>query len=102
MRCILAYFLDISTEELPYIKVPLHTIVKLTPVAYGKIYVRVYVHMHVRKIQCTCTCTCTCTCVHMTLIGMHLNEGHATVLLAVAGLLTLHTITSITSALRYM
>ncbi len=35
MRCILAYFLDEPTKELPYIKVPLHTVVKLTPVAYG-------------------------------------------------------------------
>ena len=37
MRCILAYFTDLPKEELPYIKVPLHTIVKLTPVAYGKL-----------------------------------------------------------------
>lgn len=36
MRCILAYFLDLDPQELPYIKVPLHTVVKLTPVAYGK------------------------------------------------------------------
>ena len=36
MRCIVAYFMDNTKEELPYIKVPLHTIVKLTPVAYGK------------------------------------------------------------------
>jgi broad specificity phosphatase PhoE/predicted kinase len=35
MRCIVAYFMDNTEEELPYIKVPLHTIVKLTPVAYG-------------------------------------------------------------------
>jgi len=35
MRCIMAYFLDKTSEELPYIKVPLHTIMKLTPVAYG-------------------------------------------------------------------
>ncbi|XP_003382978.1 PREDICTED: 6-phosphofructo-2-kinase/fructose-2,6-bisphosphatase 1-like [Amphimedon queenslandica] len=34
-RCILAYFLDKSNEELPYIRVPLHSIIKLTPVAYG-------------------------------------------------------------------
>jgi len=30
----MAYFLDKTSEELPYIKVPLHTIMKLTPVAY--------------------------------------------------------------------
>uniref|UniRef100_A0A3B3QX86 6-phosphofructo-2-kinase/fructose-2,6-bisphosphatase 4-like n=1 Tax=Paramormyrops kingsleyae TaxID=1676925 RepID=A0A3B3QX86_9TELE len=35
MRCLLAYFLDKSAEELPYLKCPLHTILKLTPVAYG-------------------------------------------------------------------
>lgn len=35
IRCLLAYFLDKSAEELPYLKVPLHTIIKLTPVAYG-------------------------------------------------------------------
>ena len=34
-RCLLAYFLDHSSEELPYLRVPLHTVVKLTPVAYG-------------------------------------------------------------------
>eukprot|EP00731_Ephydatia_muelleri_P001106 Em0001g1106a len=35
MRCILAYFLDKDIKELPYLKVPLHTVMKLTPVAYG-------------------------------------------------------------------
>ncbi|KAJ8675477.1 hypothetical protein QAD02_011263 [Eretmocerus hayati] len=35
LRCLLAYFLDKSAEELPYLQVPLHTIIKLTPVAYG-------------------------------------------------------------------
>ncbi|XP_013170184.1 PREDICTED: 6-phosphofructo-2-kinase/fructose-2,6-bisphosphatase isoform X1 [Papilio xuthus] len=35
MRCLLAYFLDKSAEELPYLHVPLHTVIKLTPVAYG-------------------------------------------------------------------
>lgn len=59
MRCLLAYFLDkaagalpgagaggrgsgravtpsVPTEQLPYLKCPLHTVLKLTPVAYGK------------------------------------------------------------------
>lgn len=27
---------SLSTEELPYLKCPLHTVLKLTPVAYGK------------------------------------------------------------------
>ncbi|XP_048878791.1 6-phosphofructo-2-kinase/fructose-2,6-bisphosphatase 4a isoform X1 [Brienomyrus brachyistius] len=35
MRCLLAYFLDNSAERLPYLKCPLHTVMKLTPVAYG-------------------------------------------------------------------
>ncbi|KAF5298915.1 hypothetical protein FQR65_LT09568 [Abscondita terminalis] len=35
LRCLLAYFLDKSADELPYLQVPLHTIIKLTPVAYG-------------------------------------------------------------------
>lgn len=56
LRCVLAYFLDktagklsqqlsiieiimgnnfLSSDELPYLKVPLHTVIKLTPVAYG-------------------------------------------------------------------
>ncbi|XP_041348570.1 6-phosphofructo-2-kinase/fructose-2,6-bisphosphatase 1-like isoform X2 [Gigantopelta aegis] len=33
-RCLLAYFQD-KTSDLPYLKVPLHTVIKLTPVAYG-------------------------------------------------------------------
>ncbi|KAL7293803.1 6-phosphofructo-2-kinase/fructose-2,6-bisphosphatase [Trichogramma pretiosum] len=35
LRCLLAYFLDKNADELPYLQVPLHTIIKLTPVAYG-------------------------------------------------------------------
>ncbi|KAJ3603370.1 hypothetical protein NHX12_031112 [Muraenolepis orangiensis] len=35
MRCLLAYFLDKGAGELPYLKCPLHTVLKLTPVAYG-------------------------------------------------------------------
>lgn len=34
-RCLLAYFMDKTGEELPYLTVPLHTVIKLTPVAYG-------------------------------------------------------------------
>ncbi|TKC33870.1 hypothetical protein EI555_020240, partial [Monodon monoceros] len=49
MRCLLAYFLDKSSGttvlsvpgmgaayELPYLRCPLHTVLKLTPVAYGE------------------------------------------------------------------
>jgi len=35
IRCLLAYFLDKTADELPYIEVPLHAVIKLTPVAYG-------------------------------------------------------------------
>ncbi|XP_074026245.1 6-phosphofructo-2-kinase/fructose-2,6-biphosphatase isoform X2 [Leptinotarsa decemlineata] len=35
IRCLLAYFLDKTADDLPYLRVPLHTIIKLTPVAYG-------------------------------------------------------------------
>ncbi|CAF1199506.1 unnamed protein product [Rotaria sordida] len=34
-RCILGYFLNKDADDLPYTEVPLHTIIKLTPVAYG-------------------------------------------------------------------
>uniref|UniRef100_A0A8R1HGE6 6-phosphofructo-2-kinase n=1 Tax=Caenorhabditis japonica TaxID=281687 RepID=A0A8R1HGE6_CAEJA len=34
LRCILAYFYDRSLPELPYIDIPLHSLVKLTPRAY--------------------------------------------------------------------
>ncbi|KAI8377609.1 6-phosphofructo-2-kinase-domain-containing protein [Radiomyces spectabilis] len=35
LRCIYAYFMNYSHEELPYIKIPLHTVIELTPKAYG-------------------------------------------------------------------
>jgi len=35
LRAILAYFQDKPLTELPYIKVPLHTLIKITPVASG-------------------------------------------------------------------
>ena len=35
LRCLLGYFLEVSEEKMPYIEVPLHTVVKLTPIAYG-------------------------------------------------------------------
>ena len=34
-RCLLAYFLDKTSDELPYVKVPLHTVFKLTTHGYG-------------------------------------------------------------------
>jgi len=35
LRCILAYFTEKNLPELPYINVPLHTLIKITPVASG-------------------------------------------------------------------
>lgn len=36
MRCIVGYFMDMPKEEIPYIQVPLHTIIKLTPTAHSE------------------------------------------------------------------
>ena len=35
LRCMYAYFHNLPQDELPYIKIPLHTVIKLTPKAYG-------------------------------------------------------------------
>lgn len=35
LRCLYAYFHNFSQEDLPYLKIPLHTVIKLTPKAYG-------------------------------------------------------------------
>ncbi|CAG0879310.1 unnamed protein product [Darwinula stevensoni] len=49
MRCLLAYFMEKSPEELPYMKVPLHAVIKLTPVAYG---CRLeYIHLNVEAVD---------------------------------------------------
>lgn len=34
-RCILGYFLEVDENELPYLEIPMHTITKLSPRAYG-------------------------------------------------------------------
>jgi len=34
-RCIYAYFLDLPPEEIPYLSIPLHTVIKLIPKAFG-------------------------------------------------------------------
>ncbi|XP_053656077.2 6-phosphofructo-2-kinase/fructose-2,6-bisphosphatase isoform X3 [Cherax quadricarinatus] len=49
LRCLLAYFLDKPSDELPYIEVPLHTVIKLTPVAYG--CKEEYVPLHVPAVN---------------------------------------------------
>ncbi|EIN07624.1 bifunctional phosphatase [Punctularia strigosozonata HHB-11173 SS5] len=35
LRCLYAYFHNLPHADLPYIKIPLHTVIKLTPKAYG-------------------------------------------------------------------
>jgi len=35
LRCLMAYFLDHNPDEVARIRVPLHTVFKLTPNAYG-------------------------------------------------------------------
>lgn len=35
LRCLYAYFLDLPNEEVPYLSIPLHTVIKLTPQAFG-------------------------------------------------------------------
>ena len=34
-RCILAYFMEENEDDLPYLEVPMHTLIKLEPRAYG-------------------------------------------------------------------
>jgi len=34
-RCLLSYYMEIPESELPWLEVPLHTVIKLSPVAYG-------------------------------------------------------------------
>ncbi|KDQ60547.1 hypothetical protein JAAARDRAFT_124427 [Jaapia argillacea MUCL 33604] len=35
LRCLYAYFHNLTQADLPYIKIPLHTLIKITPKAYG-------------------------------------------------------------------
>ena len=35
LRCLLGYFLEVEEDKMPFIEVPLHTVIKLTPMAYG-------------------------------------------------------------------
>lgn len=35
LRCILGYFLETPPEHLPYVRVPLHTVIKITLEGYG-------------------------------------------------------------------
>lgn len=35
LRCLLGYFMSVEIEELPHLKVPLHTVLRLVPASYG-------------------------------------------------------------------
>lgn len=35
LRCLLGYFLEVEEDLMPWLEVPLHTVIKLSPVAYG-------------------------------------------------------------------
>jgi len=35
IRCLLAYYMETPEEDLPWLEVPLHTVIKLSPIAYG-------------------------------------------------------------------
>ncbi len=35
LRCLYAYFLDLPAEEIPFLSIPLHTLIKLEVNAYG-------------------------------------------------------------------
>ncbi|RKP26602.1 histidine phosphatase superfamily [Syncephalis pseudoplumigaleata] len=35
LRCIYAYFMNLPRDELPYVRIPLHTVIQLVPKAYG-------------------------------------------------------------------
>ncbi|TRY62690.1 hypothetical protein TCAL_12965 [Tigriopus californicus] len=50
LRCILAYFEEIDEDELPYLEVPLHTIIKLEPRAYG-------CHVEFERLNVDCVST---------------------------------------------
>jgi broad specificity phosphatase PhoE len=34
LRCLYAYFVEVPMDKLPYINIPLHTVIKLEPSAY--------------------------------------------------------------------
>ena len=35
IRCMYAYFMNLEHDELPYARIPLHTVIELVPRAYG-------------------------------------------------------------------
>jgi 6-phosphofructo-2-kinase/fructose-2,6-biphosphatase 2 len=35
LRALYAYFADVEAEQIPYLEIPLHTVIELVPRAYG-------------------------------------------------------------------
>lgn len=44
LRCLLGYFIDTPITDIPRMKVPLHTVIKITPTAYGTKEERIKLH----------------------------------------------------------
>ena len=38
LRCLYAYFFDLPVDEIPYLSIPLHTLIRLDPRTVGKYY----------------------------------------------------------------
>ena len=49
-RCILGYFLEVDEADLPYLEVPLHSVISLEPRAYG-------CHMEIETMPIDCVST---------------------------------------------
>ena len=57
LRCLLGYFLEVPEDKMPYIEVPLHTVIKLTPVAYGcKVRRDYYFGRFLSSLTCSFLC----------------------------------------------
>ena len=56
LRCLLGYFLEVPEDKMPYIEVPLHTVIKLTPVAYGCKVRRDYYFGRFLSLTCSFLC----------------------------------------------
>lgn len=49
IRCIYAYFTEKSQDDSPWVPVPLHTLIKLTPRAYGT--EEVFLHANIKAVS---------------------------------------------------
>lgn len=57
IRCMYAYFMGLTHEELPYARIPLHTIIELTPKAFTvdeKLYKGKTIFCHITLLTLTC------------------------------------------------